>query len=137
MQTPPIHIKTEIMMDYTLMGVTDSLFSNKVDKRLGLIDYVKAIESEIDHKVEKYLLENQNNECLNSDEMNLKRAFLVERIESLLREQLEALKTIHPPKKYFYLFDSVRNNQHSISFLLLVCNLRLDNNAIEYFNQLK
>jgi hypothetical protein len=118
-----------------------------VNPRLALINRYKLFINQVDFLVEKYLIEHSNREENNwhliEAAVNNLRYILIERLESLLNEQLSYFNrdAAYHPKKYCYLLKLKshrcgRRNSWQFDLKLFVCDLKLNRKAINYYNML-
>jgi hypothetical protein len=95
----------------------------KAELKLNIIDYYNLINNEIDIKTERYLLDIKEEDA----ELEDIRQCMIERVESLKKEQLEEIEKSEngrPISRYCYLIEDTLSKQLDIK--LIMTNLQIN-----------
>jgi hypothetical protein len=120
----------------SILNICDQELSESISDKITLINFYKAIISQVDYIVEKFIFENKLNEDEANrarEEIESARAKMIKLLEERLEQKLNPFDPEEHRSRYFYLFNLLDKKVGSVK--LAICDMRLDEAAVKFYNQ--
>jgi hypothetical protein len=121
---------------YNILESSIDLNREETKDKIKIIDAFQTVINQIGYMVDKFIIENQQSDRIDKDEIEATRKQLVEKLDMLMLEKLNAFDRGENIVNYRYIYVLKATDKLSMVLKLFLCNLRLTTEAINVFNKM-